>query len=338
MSSTGLITAKAEGSAIITVTSEATDTVSATVAVTVAKAVVPVQSIALNHKTAALLVGQTLQLEATLTPADATDKTIIWTSSDPGAASVDENGLVTALEQGDATITAVPSGNSALSASCVISLAHNTATVLLDLDFTQKTVAEYIEAGILELGDSTMDGLAYDEQGLVCNDTDLAYGLKLAQPIDTAQNWEIEITLTESSYANSGSTAQESVYPYLSILSSTNAHEKHGSTCLAPCVLDNKYVASIRLSEGVSTSTGVNGTFQHDGVEHTYRMIFDVATNVFEAFRDGVSVGKKTWPAATAPVSGQFGYVLGIHKGYTYSANFRPKAGFKIKSLRVSRT
>ena len=338
VSNTGLITAKAEGSATITVTSEATDTVSATVAVTVAKAVVPVQSIVLNHKTAALLVGQTLQLEATLTPADATDKTIIWTSSDPGAASVDENGLVTALEQGDATITAVPSGNSALSASCVISLAHNTATVLLDLDFTQKTVAEYIDAGILELGDSTIDDLAYDEHGLVCNDTDLTYGLKLAQPIDTAQNWDIEIAMTEPEFANSGSTAQESVYPHLAILSATDNHEKHGSTCLAPCVLDNKYVASIRLSEGVSTSTGINGTFLHDGVEHTYRLTFDAATNVFEAFRDGVSIGKKTWAAATAPVNGQFGYVLGIHKGYSYSSNFRSKAGFKIKSLRVSRT
>ena len=338
VTSTGLITAKAEGSAVITVTSEATDSISATVAVTVAKAVIPVQSITLNHDTASLLVGQTLQLEATLAPDDATDKTVIWTSSDPGAASVDENGLVTALEQGDATITAVPSGNSALSASCVISLAHNTATVLLDLDFTQKTVADYIDAGILELGDSTIDGLSYDEHGIVCNDTDLAYGLKLTQPIDAAQNWDIEVVMTEPEYANSGSTATESVYPHMAILSATSTHEKHGNACLAPCVLDNKYVASIRLGEGVSNSTGVNGTFLHDGVEHTYRLTFDAASNVFEAFRDSVSIGKKTWPAATVPVSGQFGYVLGIHKEYSYAANFRPKAGFKIKSLRVSRT
>lgn len=338
VTSTGLITAKAEGSAVITVTSEATDSISATVAVTVAKAVIPVQSITLNHDTASLLVGQTLQLEATLAPNDATDKTVIWTSSDPGAASVDENGLVTALEQGDATITAVPSGNSALSASCVISLAHNTATVLLDLDFTQKTVADYIDAGILELGDSTIDGLSYDEHGIVCNDTDLAYGLKLTQPIDAAQNWDIEVVMTEPEYANSGSTATESVYPHMAILSATSTHEKHGNACLAPCVLDNKYVASIRLGEGVSNSTGVNGTFLHDGVEHTYRLTFDAASNIFEAFRDSVSIGKKTWPAATVPVSGQFGYVLGIHKEYSYAANFRPKAGFKIKSLRVSRT
>lgn len=122
------------------------------------------------------------------------------------------------------------------------------------------------------------------------------------------------------------------------VLSDSSTLSQTISTCLAPCVLDNKYVASIRLSEGISTSTGVNGTFLHDGVEHTYRLTFDATTNAFEAFRDGMSIGKKTWPAATAPVNGQFGYVLGIHKGYSYSANFRSKAGFKIKSLRVSRT
>ena len=337
VSSLGLITAKAEGTAVITVTSEATNTVSATVEVTVAAAVIPVQSITLNHSTASMLVGDTLQLTATLTPDEANDKTVIWTSSDPGAASVDANGLVTALEQGDATITAVPSGNSALSATCVISLAHNTATVLLDLDFTKKTVQDYIDDGVLEAGDSTIDGLSYDESGLVCNDTDLAYGLKLTQPIDTAQNWTVEIAMTESEYADSGSTVAESVYHYLSILSATSNHESHGSTCLAPCVLDNKYVASIRLGEGKSTSTGVNGTFLHDGLEHTYKMTFDSTTNVFEAFRDEVSIGIRTWAAATTPVSGQFGYVLDIHKGYSYATNFRPKAGFKIRSLKITK-
>lgn len=337
VTSLGLITAKAEGTAVITVTSEATDTVSATVEVTVAAAVIPVQTIKLNHNTAAMLVGDTLQLTATLTPDDATDKTVIWTSSDPGAASVDANGLVTALEQGDATITAVPSGNSALSATCVISLAHNTATVLLDLDFTQKTIAEYIDAGILAIDDSTIDALGYDESGLVCNDTDLTYGLKLAQPIDANQNWCIETTLTIPEYTSSGSTATEAVYPHLSILSTTNNHEVHNGTCLAPCVLDNKYVASIRLAEGISTSTGVNGVFLHDGVEHSYKMTYNAETRVFEAFRDDASIGTKTWPGDTVPASGSFGYVLGIHKGYSYSANFRPKAGFKIRSLKVSK-
>lgn len=336
VSNSGLITAKAEGSAVITITSAATSTITATINVEVAAAVVPVESITLSHTTASMLVGQTLQLEATLSPENATDKTVIWTSSDSGAASVDGNGLVTALEQGEATITAVPCGNSALSATCKIDLAHNTATVLLDLDFTKKTVQDYIDDGILEVGDSTIDALTYDESGLVCNDTDLSHGLKLTQPIDVTQNWTIEITMAEFAFADSGTTATESLYPYLAILSATSDHDSHGSTCLAPCVLDNKYVASIRLGESKSTSTGVNSTFVHDGVERTYKMTFDAATNVFEAFRDGVSVGTKTWPAATTPVSGQFGYVLGIHKGYTYASNFRPKAGFKIRNLKVT--
>lgn len=336
VSDTGLLTAKAEGSAVITVTSEATSSVTATVAVTVSEAVIPVESITLNYESASMLVGETLQLVATVLPENATDKTVTWKTSDGGAASVDENGLVTALEQGDATITAVPNGNSALSASCVISLAHNAATTFLDLDFTEKTVQDYIDEGVLSVENSTISSLSYDESGMVCNDTDLTYGLKLATPISAPQNWNVELVMTIAAFDNSETSVTEAIYKNMAILSNTDDHESHAITCLAPCVLNNGWKDSVRLAEGNSNSLSVTSIFLQDGVEHTYKFTFDAATNVYEVFVDGVSKGTKNWPADTVPVAGNFGYVLGIHKGYSYAANYRPKAGMKIKSLKVS--
>lgn len=51
-------------------------------------------------------IGDTVELTATVTPADATDATVTWTSSKPGVATVDENGKVTAVGEGETTITA----------------------------------------------------------------------------------------------------------------------------------------------------------------------------------------------------------------------------------------
>ena len=337
VSDTGLITAKAQGSAVITVTSEATSTVSAAIQVSVSAAVIPVESITLNHTTASLLVGQTLQLAATVKPDNATDKTVTWTSSDGGAASVDQNGLVTALEQGDATITAVPNGNSTLSAACVIALAHNAATALLDLDFTRKTVQDYIDEGVLEAGNSTVDGLTYDAGGLVCNDTDLTYGLKLKTPIAVDQNWNVECTMTIAAHGDSGSTTTEAIYKNMALLSNADAHESHGNACLAPCVLNNGWQGSLRLAEGNSANMYISSIFAADGQEHTYRFAFRADTGTVEMFVDGVSRGTKTWAVDTVPLAGSFGYVLGIHKGYSYSGNYKPKAGYRIKSVKVTK-
>ena len=62
----------------------------------------------LNPPGEMLTPGQTLQLAAQFIPSNTTDQAILsWTSSDPAVATVDQNGLVTALDMGSAFITAV---------------------------------------------------------------------------------------------------------------------------------------------------------------------------------------------------------------------------------------
>ena len=64
--------------------------------------------------------GESVQLSATVVPADAEDKTVTWSSSDNSVAFVDSSGLVTGLSAGKAQITAtLPGGQSA---SCVVAV------------------------------------------------------------------------------------------------------------------------------------------------------------------------------------------------------------------------
>jgi len=67
---------------------------------------VAVTGVTLSETTASMTVGgETLTLTATVAPDNATDKTVVWTSSDPSVATV-ADGVVTAVAAGTATITA----------------------------------------------------------------------------------------------------------------------------------------------------------------------------------------------------------------------------------------
>lgn len=101
----GLVTAVKEGSATITVTT-IDGGKTATCAVTVTADVVPVTGIKLNMETADLEVGKTLQLQAILEPENTTERNVSWKSSNTEVATVSENGLVTGVNAGEATITA----------------------------------------------------------------------------------------------------------------------------------------------------------------------------------------------------------------------------------------
>ena len=84
--------------------------VSAQCSVTVTQ---PVESISLDKTSLVIGRGNTATLKATVTPSDASDKSIVWSSSDASVASVSDQGVVTAIKKGKAVITATASGHSA---------------------------------------------------------------------------------------------------------------------------------------------------------------------------------------------------------------------------------
>lgn len=85
-----------------------------------APVVVPVTSVALNKTTSTGTVGGDEQLTVTVLPADATDKSVTWSSSGPEA-TVSSTGLVTFVSEGTVTIT-VTSTDGSHTASCVFTL------------------------------------------------------------------------------------------------------------------------------------------------------------------------------------------------------------------------
>lgn len=75
----------------------------------------PIQSLSVFSDKTEILAGQTLPLKTSVVPALADNKNIMWSSSQPKIASVDEYGMVTALAQGHVTITAVSQADLAIS-------------------------------------------------------------------------------------------------------------------------------------------------------------------------------------------------------------------------------
>ena len=133
--SNGFITAIATGSANITVSSTDGSNVSAVVLVTVtAVPVIPVSNIILNQTSASLHPANTLMLTATVTPSNATDKTVTWSSSSTNA-TVNSLGVVTAVSAGSAVIRATTvSGN--LVAKCTLTITVSVASVTIDPNLT----------------------------------------------------------------------------------------------------------------------------------------------------------------------------------------------------------
>ncbi len=123
---TGLVKAVGLGSTTIKVT-VGSKSVSCKVTV-----VQPVTSIKLNSSEKTLEALDTFQLTAIVSPSDAANKEITWKSSNENVATVDENGLVTAIAKGTASITAEAQDGSGVTAACKITVS-NTAYIVSDI-------------------------------------------------------------------------------------------------------------------------------------------------------------------------------------------------------------
>ena len=120
VSETGLVNAVGSGTATITATAADGSGVTASCEVTVK---IPVTSITLDTTSEVLTaMGQTIQLTPTVLPDNATDKTVTWSSSNPAVATVSDTGLVTAVGDGTATITATAADGSGVTATCEVTV------------------------------------------------------------------------------------------------------------------------------------------------------------------------------------------------------------------------
>ncbi len=110
---------------IATVKATSSNTIIKKLTVTGVKRVINVSSVALDKTTVNLKKGETVKLNATVAPADADNKEVIYTSSNSAVAKVDNTGLVTAIASGDAVIT-VTTKDGSKTASCKVTVAKET--------------------------------------------------------------------------------------------------------------------------------------------------------------------------------------------------------------------
>ena len=152
----GLVTAVSVGEANITATAVDGSGVTATCKVTVTPKLVT--SVILDESELTIEKNFTEQLTATVAPDDADNLSLTWTSDNEEVATVDENGLVTAVGEGTATITATANDGSGVSASCVVTVTFIDG--IADIETSKVTV-------LAANGRITVSGKEQDETVLI---------------------------------------------------------------------------------------------------------------------------------------------------------------------------
>ena len=102
--SNGVVTGIKNGKVTITVTSS--NGISSTCVVNVVDEAIKVNKIVLSLESLSLSAGTMEQLVAKIEPENATERELIWSSSDPSIATVDSSGRITGIKAGTVTITA----------------------------------------------------------------------------------------------------------------------------------------------------------------------------------------------------------------------------------------
>lgn len=118
----GTVRAKSAGSAVIKATDEKGKSCSCNITVTEKE----ITKLVLDHQTASVNEGKTIQLTATFTPTDATDTNLTWSSSDEAVAVVNSEGYVTGVKDGVANITCKASNS--VEASCTVTVKGTAAS------------------------------------------------------------------------------------------------------------------------------------------------------------------------------------------------------------------
>src|SRR6218665_852931 len=125
----GTVTGKSPGTAVIKVTSKSNPDKSATCTVTVTTVAVDGVAIPL---TATVEVNHTVKLTPTVTPENATDKSLTWTSSNANIAAVADDGTVTGKSIGTVIIEAISKSNPDKLARCAFTVIIPVASISVD--------------------------------------------------------------------------------------------------------------------------------------------------------------------------------------------------------------
>lgn len=135
VSKDGLVTGKKVGTVQITAAWEDDPQVKAVCTVTIEA--IKVLGVSLNIRNTTLNAGERVKLVAKITPENATNKEIVWKTSDSDIAKVSSTGMVTAVSAGTVTITAASKEDQKIKAVCTITVRE---TAVSDISLSKKSV------------------------------------------------------------------------------------------------------------------------------------------------------------------------------------------------------
>ncbi|MBQ9820775.1 MAG: Ig-like domain-containing protein [Muribaculaceae bacterium] len=185
-----------------------------------------ISSISLNNNDTILYVGETKQLQASILPEYATNKTLEWTSSDTNVASVDDNGIVTALSQGITIISAHTNDGSDLSASCVIEVRTYVSNIYLNKSSITLCVgdSETIIATVSpeNASNSTLSWISSNPDVVTVTNSGIIKGVKPGNAI---------ITVKATDGSNVMASCEVTVLPDYALIGSTLMHVRGDKLC-----------------------------------------------------------------------------------------------------------
>lgn len=158
VNTSGKITGVSEGVATITATTD--NGLSASCAVVVKK--VAVESLSFISQGELLSIGESKTLNYELLPANASDKSVTWSSDNTDVATVSNTGVVTAKAMGTAVITCTSNDDSSMSACCRIKVTKNAEV---------KSVAAGANHSLIVKSDGSLWACGWNEYGQIGDGT-----------------------------------------------------------------------------------------------------------------------------------------------------------------------
>jgi len=226
----GVVTGIAEGTATITATAADGSGVSAQFQVEVA--VIPAESITFDAESYEVTAGKQITVAATVLPADASDKTLLWTTADPSVATV-ANGVVTGVSEGTTTVTATSSSCPDVQQSATLTVtAAPPYSLNFDADATASRTDRYLTSITVKPATSSQTTLTLDSghkpyQDLTDQVISVTPGERMTVTFNYQGNWmhgyvfvdedqslQFEVTTNASTHTATGDVKAYSFYSF----------------------------------------------------------------------------------------------------------------------------
>ena len=305
VSSDGIVTGIAAGTARITATAEGANSTTVTNYVDITVTTIAVTGVTLNKNSTSLTVGDTDTLTATISPANATNKNVTWSSDTTSVATV-SNGTVTAIASGTATIT-VTTVDGSKKATCTVTVTASgggsTGEQSVTYEFTSKSWAATPSDWT-----SGQDGAGYLNSG-------------------------VQVT-SAASGANGTSPTSYSAVQSVVVNYCTNASKGAGSIAV--------HVGSTQISsQSVSTSGGTTGrdmTFTSDGsLSGKIKITVTCTTNSIYIISCTINYGTSTPTNPTSISLSPSSLELAPGSSKTLAVNYTPASANQNKEVTWSR-